>query len=149
MLSTARHENSPRPCAIKISGRKPGTNAGHPGRHEKARAELTGAGGSHTSSTFGVRHCCLANIDLAPRFVRDSHAMSWTAGDDTGRLYGPRADPRGHGSAVDCGPRQACFPTFHHDATLADWATAPAWWARYARTQVSRESRSSPLAKGL
>src|SRR5260370_34644170 len=24
MLSTARHENSPRPCAIKISGRKPG-----------------------------------------------------------------------------------------------------------------------------
>jgi Exopolysaccharide synthesis, ExoD len=52
----------------------------------------------------------------APRFVRDSHAMSWTAGDDTGRLYGPRANPRGHGSAVDCGPRQACFPTFHHDA---------------------------------
>jgi hypothetical protein len=37
------------------------------------------------SGTFGVRHCWLANIDLAPRFVRDSHAVSWTAGDDTGR----------------------------------------------------------------
>src|SRR5262249_9184782 len=60
---------------------------------EKKRAEVTGAGGSHTSSTFGVRHCWLANIDLASRFVRDSHVMSWTAGDDTGRLYGPGAYP--------------------------------------------------------
>ena len=41
------------------------------------------------------------------------------------------------------------FPHFIMNATLADQATAPAWWARYACTQVSRESRSSPLAKGL
>src|SRR5262249_38888110 len=112
-------------------------------------AQLTGAGGSHTSSTFGVRHCWLANIDLAPRFVRDSHVMSWTAGDDTGRLYGPGAYPRGHGSAVDCEPRQACVPTFHHDTALANYATAPDWWARYACTQVSGEGRSSALAEAL
>jgi hypothetical protein len=38
--------------------------------------------------------------------------MSWTAGDDTGRLYGPRAHPRDHGSAIDYGPRRTCFPHF-------------------------------------
>src|SRR5262249_15932603 len=58
--------------------------------------------------------------DFAPAFVRDNHAVSWTAGDDTGRLHCSRAHPRGHGSAVDCGPRRTCFPTFRHDATLAD-----------------------------
>src|SRR5438477_7304202 len=48
----ARHENSPRPCAINSRERKPGNaNAGNSGRQEKARAELTGAGGSHPSST--------------------------------------------------------------------------------------------------
>ena len=41
------------------------------------------------------------------------------------------------------------FPHFIMNATLADQATAPAWWARYAFTQVSRESRSSALAEGL
>src|SRR5262245_10115873 len=38
--------------------------------------------------------------------------MSGIAGDDTDRLYGPGAYPRGHRSAVDCGPRQAAFPHF-------------------------------------
>jgi hypothetical protein len=52
-----------------------------------------------------VRHCWLADIDLAPAFVRHNHPVSWTPGDDTGRLHGPRAHPRGHGSAVNCGPR--------------------------------------------
>jgi hypothetical protein len=47
--------------------RKPGSaNAGHPDRHGKPRAELTGAAGSHTSSTRRVRHCWLADIGLAP-----------------------------------------------------------------------------------
>jgi exopolysaccharide synthesis protein ExoD len=31
----------------------------------------------------------MADIDLAPAFVRHNHAVSWTAGDDTGRLHGP------------------------------------------------------------
>jgi hypothetical protein len=104
----------------KSQERKPGNaNAGHPDRHEKARSELTGTAGSHTSSAPRVRHCWLADIDLAA-FVRHNHAMSWTAGDDTGRLYGPRAHPRDHGGAIDCGSRRTCFPTFYHDATLAD-----------------------------
>src|SRR6266498_3414404 len=94
-------------------------NAGHPDRHEKARSELTGAAGSHMSSAPRVRHCWLADIDLAA-FVRHNHAMSWTAGDDTGRLYGPRDHPRDHGGAIDCGSRRTCFPTFYHNATLAD-----------------------------
>src|SRR5258707_2399700 len=81
----------------KSQERKPGkANAGRPDRHEKARAELTGAAGSHTSSAPRVRHCWLADIDLAPAFVRHNHAMSWTAGDDTARLYCPRAQPRDH-----------------------------------------------------
>src|SRR5207244_7495561 len=42
------------------------------------------------------------------RPLRDNHAVSWTAGDDTGRLHYCRADPRGHASAVDCGPMRAC-----------------------------------------
>src|SRR5215510_7734837 len=114
-------------------------NAGHSGQHEKARAELTGAAGSYTSSARRVRHYRLAHMDLAPALVRHNHAVSWTAGDDTGRLHGPRAHPGGHGSAVDCQPRQICFPAFHHDATLADTVTASAWWARYACTEVSRQ----------
>src|SRR6516162_5245941 len=95
-------------------------NAAGPDRHEAAHAELTGAGGSYSSSACRVCHSWLADIDPAPAFVRHNHAVSWTAGDDTGRLHGPRAHPRGHGSAVDCGPRRTCFPAFHHDATLAD-----------------------------
>src|SRR5947208_12441999 len=121
MLSTTRHENSPRPCAIKSQERKPGNaTAGHSGRHGKARAKLTGAAGSYTSSTRRVRHCWLADIDLAPAFVRHNHAVSWTAGDDTGRLHGPGAHSRGHSGAIDCGSRRTCFPAFYHDATLAD-----------------------------
>jgi len=85
-----------------------------------AHSELTGAGGSHSSSICRVRHCWLADVNFAPAFVRDNHAVSWTAGNDTGRLHCSRAHPRGHGSAVDCGPRRTCFPTFRHDATLAD-----------------------------
>src|SRR5437763_16303153 len=41
-------------------------------------------------------------------------------GDDTGVLHYSRAHPRCHGSAVDCWPRRTCFPSFRHDATLAD-----------------------------
>jgi hypothetical protein len=121
MLSRARHENSPRPCAIKNlrkGSQEPKCRTFRPTRN--ARAELTGAAGSHTSSTPRIRHYWLADIDLAPAFVRLNHAVSWTAGDDSGRLHGPRAHPRGHGSAVDCGPRRTGFPAFHHDATLAN-----------------------------
>src|SRR6266851_7178308 len=112
-------------------------NAAGADRYETAHAKLTGAGGSHSSSIRRVRHCWLADVDLAPAFVRHNYAVSRTAGDDTSRLHGPRAHPRGHGSAVDCGPRRTCFPPFHHDATLADQAAAPAWWARYSCTGVS------------
>ena len=28
-----------------------------------------------------VRHCWLADVNFAPAFVRDNHAVSWTAGD--------------------------------------------------------------------
>ena len=64
----------------KSQERKPGNaNAGHPDRHEKARAELTGAAGSYTSSAPRVRHCWLANIDLAPAFVRHNHALGLLA----------------------------------------------------------------------
>src|SRR6266403_3687733 len=102
----------------KSQERKPGNaNAGHSGRHEKTRAEITSAAGSHTSSTCGVRHCWLADIDLAPAFVRHNHAVSRTAGDDTGRLHGPGVHPRGHGGAIDCGSHRTCFPAFYHDAT--------------------------------
>src|SRR5262245_19659565 len=105
----------------KILGKEPrNPNAGHSDRHERARAELTGAAGSYTSSTRRVRHCWLADIDLAPALVRHNHAVSWIAGDDTGRLHGPRVHPRGHGGAIDCGSRRTCFPAFYHDATLAD-----------------------------
>src|SRR5262249_29515726 len=75
----------------KFRKRKLGNaNAGGPDRHEKARAVLTGAGRSHTSRTRRVRHCWLADIDVAPAFVRHTHAVSWTAGDDTSRLHDPR-----------------------------------------------------------
>src|SRR5262249_49070825 len=103
---------------------------------EKSCAELTGAAGSHTSSTRRVRYCWLADIDPAPAFVRHNHAVSWTAGDDTGRLHRPRAHPRGHGSAVDCGSRRTCFPAFYHDATPTHQGAAAAWWARYSRFEV-------------
>jgi hypothetical protein len=91
-----------------------------PAETKKRGAELTGAAGSHTSSTRRVCHCWLADIDLAPAFVRHNHAVSWTAGDDTGRLHAPWAHSRGHGGAIDCGSRRTCFPEFYHDATLAD-----------------------------
>src|SRR6266487_6819583 len=122
MLSTARHENSPCLCAMKkISGKQGGNaNAERPDRHEKPRAELTGAAGSHTSSTRRVRHYWLADIDPPPAFLRHNHAVSWTAGDDTGRLLDPRAHSRGHGGAIDFGSHRTCFPAFYYDATLAD-----------------------------
>jgi hypothetical protein len=62
-----------------------------------------GAAGSHTSSTRRVRHYWLADIDPPPAFLRHNHAVSWTAGDDTGRLLDPRAQSRGHGGAIDFG----------------------------------------------
>src|ERR1700758_1258945 len=103
------------------SGKQGGNaNAERPDRHEKPRAEPTGAAGSHTSSTRRIRHYWLADIDLAPAFIRHNHAVSWTAGDDTGRLHGPGVHSRGHGGAIDCGSRRTCFPAFYHDATLAD-----------------------------
>jgi|SRR5215471_6990393 len=52
-------------CAIKSQERNGNANAGHPNGHEEPRAELTGAVGSHTSSTRRVRHCWVAEIDLA------------------------------------------------------------------------------------
>src|SRR6266403_5664070 len=58
-------------------------NARRWGRHEKARAELTGAAGNHTSSAGRAGHGRLADIDLPPAFVRRNHAVSWTARDDT------------------------------------------------------------------
>jgi hypothetical protein len=49
----------------KSQERKPGNaDAGRPDRHETAHAELTGAGGSHSSSTCRVRHCWLADSTL-------------------------------------------------------------------------------------
>src|SRR5258708_16678280 len=111
----------------KSRERKPeNANAGHPDRHEKARSELTGAAGSHTSSAPRVRHCWLADIDLAPAFVRHNHAMSSTAGDDTGRLYGLLAHPRAHGGSIDCWARRTSLPTFYHGATHSGSASSPA-----------------------
>src|SRR6266498_4493807 len=108
MLSTVRGSRK-----VCVHGQKPGNaDPGHSGRHEKPRAELTGAAGSHTSSTGRVRHCWLADVDFAPAFVRHNHAVSWTARDDTGWLHGPWPHPRGHGGAIDCGSRCTCFPTF-------------------------------------
>jgi hypothetical protein len=70
MLSTARHENSPCLCAMKkISGQGGNANAERPDRHEKPRAELTGAAGSHTSSTRRVRHYWLRPIASPPSMV--------------------------------------------------------------------------------
>jgi hypothetical protein len=62
---------------IKNLGKPEKANAGHPDRHEKPRAELTGAAGSHTSSTRRVRQCWLADIDFAAAFVWHNHAVSW------------------------------------------------------------------------
>jgi hypothetical protein len=76
-------------CPPKAGQETPGNaNARHSGPHAKARAELTGAAGNHTSSTRRVRRCRLADIDLPPAFVRRNHAVSWTARDDTRRLHG-------------------------------------------------------------
>src|SRR5215467_2292658 len=91
-------------CAIKSQERNGNANAGHPNGHEKPRAKLTGAAGSHTSSTRRVRHCWVAEIDLTAEFVRHNHALSWTGGNDTGRLVGPRAHPRRYGGPIDFGP---------------------------------------------
>src|SRR6516162_11683062 len=77
--------------AVRVRAKARTANAGNSGRHGKARADLTGAAGGHTSSTRRVCQCWPADIDLAPAFVRNSHAVSWTACDDTGRLHGPRA----------------------------------------------------------
>src|SRR5947207_12669029 len=61
----------------KSQERKPGNaNAGHPDRHEKARSELTGAAGSHTSSAprvlgfilfLGIMTMALAGLNSAGR----------------------------------------------------------------------------------
>jgi hypothetical protein len=64
--SAARQESAS--CAIKNlrKGRRETRNAGHPDRHEKPRAKLTDAAGSHMSSTRRIRHGCLADIGPAP-----------------------------------------------------------------------------------
>src|SRR5262249_2603548 len=120
LLSLAQHENN-------------NANAGH----KKPRAKLTGAAGSHTSSTRRIRHCWLADIGLAAAFVRHNHAVSWASGDDPGWLIAPRVRPRHHGGAIGCGSHRTCFPAFHHDATLADYAAAAAWLSRYSCFEVS------------
>jgi hypothetical protein len=83
-------------------------NAGH----EKPRAKLTGAAGTHISSTRRVRHYWLANIDIAAAFIWHNHAVSWASGDDPGGVVGPRVRPRRHGGAIDCGSRRTRFPHF-------------------------------------
>src|SRR5262245_17965270 len=128
MLSTARGVRK-----VGVHGQNPANAArGRSGRREDPRAELAVAAGSPTPSTGRVRHRWLADLHFAPAFVRHNHAVSWTARDDTGWLHGPRAHPRGHGGAIDRGSRRTCFPTFYHDATLADQAAALAWWPRYS-----------------
>src|SRR5262245_64909011 len=63
------------------------------GRHEKARAKLTGAAGTHISSTRRVRHCGLADIDIAAAFIWHNHAVSWASGDDSGEFVSDRGGP--------------------------------------------------------
>src|SRR5438552_2242394 len=61
VIDSAAREQSASMRKKKSQERKPGNaNAGPPDRHETAHAELTGAGGSHSSSTCRVRHCWLA-----------------------------------------------------------------------------------------
>src|SRR2546427_9511299 len=104
MLPTVRHEDS------ATSTRK----KNNPGKELEA------------SSTWRVRHCWLADIDLAPAFVRHNHPVSWTPGDDTGRLHGPRAHPRGHGGAVNFGPPWNRFSAFYHETRLVELAACSA-----------------------
>src|SRR5438874_11864467 len=65
VIDSAAREQSAAMRKKKSQERKPGNaNAGRPDRHETAHAELTGAGGSHSSSTCRVRHCWLADVAL-------------------------------------------------------------------------------------
>src|SRR5262249_17365102 len=99
---------------------------------KKPRAKLTGVAGTHISSTRRERHSWLADIDIAAAFVRHNHAVSWASGDATGGLIGPRVHPRRYGGAIDCRSHRTCFPAFHHDATLADYAPSAARLPRYS-----------------
>ncbi len=63
---------------------------------------------------------------------RHNHAVPWASGDDTGGLVGPRICPRPLGGAIDLGSHGTCFPAFHHDTTLADYAAYAAWLPRYS-----------------
>src|SRR5262249_41578871 len=111
-------------------------NAGHSDRRERPRAKLTGAAGHSTPSTRGVRHAWMADVDLAPAFVRHNHALPWRAGSDPGRLVRPRAHPSRRRGAIDCGSPRTCFPGFCARATRADQAAAPAWLPRYPYFEV-------------
>src|SRR6516164_7659587 len=111
MLATERHrtfrcyrQDAARE-AVRVRAKARTANAGNSGGHERARAQLTGAAGGHTSSTRRVCYCWPADIDLAPAFVRHSHAISWTACDDTRRLHGPRAHAGRLSDAIESGSR--------------------------------------------
>jgi hypothetical protein len=58
----------------------------------------------------------------------------------------PRICPRPLGGAIDFWSHGTCFPAFHHDTTLADYAAYAAWLPRYSCFEVSWESSSSTLA---
>ena len=108
MLSTACGSRK-----VCVHGQKPGhADPGHSGRHEKPPAELTGAAGSHTSSTGRARHCWLADVDFAPAFVRHHHAVSWTACDDAGWLHGPGVILAVMAVQLIAGRAEPVFPRF-------------------------------------
>jgi hypothetical protein len=127
----ARHENND-------------ANAGH----KKPRAKLTGAAGNHTSTTRRVRHCWLADIDIAATFVRHNMlclgllAMTPVGSSVPGFVLALLA-------VQLIGSHRTCFPAFHHDTTLADYAATAAGLPRCSCFEVSGESSSSTLADDI
>src|SRR5271166_2324154 len=92
----------PRNC--KISAKLPrSANAAGSARHERADAELTGAGGPSPAGATGALHAWLADVEPAGAFVRHRRFVPRPARDDPDRLDGARPDARGRRAANDRG----------------------------------------------
>jgi len=119
MLSRSAAREQSASMRIKISGKEArNANAGHSADTEK-RGPSSRCCRELYVKTRRVRHCWLADIVLAPAFVRHNHAVSWTAATTPVGSTVP-GYPRGHGGAIDCGSGWNLFSRFYHDATLAD-----------------------------
>src|SRR5438128_12583402 len=84
-----------------------------------------------------VRHCWLADVNFAPAFVRNNHAVSWTAGDDTVGSTVPGLILAVMAVQLIVGRGEPVFPHFVMTRRLPTKQILRQWRARHSCPEIS------------